>query len=66
MPGTMNGAELARVIRTSKPRLPIILVTGYAGPASGTAADFLVLRKPYLADDMRRAIAQVTRRVARA
>jgi PAS domain S-box-containing protein len=66
MPGRMNGAELARVIRTSKPRLPIILVTGYAGPASGTAADFLVLRKPYLADDMRRAIAQVTRRVARA
>jgi two-component system NtrC family sensor kinase len=64
MPGRMNGAELARVIRTSKPRLPIILVTGYAGPASGTAADFLVLRKPYLPDDERRAIAQVRRRAA--
>jgi PAS domain S-box-containing protein len=61
MPGRMNGAELARAIRASKPHLPIILVTGYAGPASSTAADFLVLRKPYLPADLSRAIAQVTR-----
>jgi signal transduction histidine kinase/CheY-like chemotaxis protein len=61
MPGDMNGAELARAIRARKPHLPIILVTGYAGPASSEAADFLVLRKPYLAADLRRAIAQVTR-----
>jgi len=61
MPGGMNGAELARAIRASKPHLPIILVTGYAGPASSTAADFLVLRKPYLPADLRRAIAQVMR-----
>ena len=31
-----------------------------AGPASDTATDFLVLRKPYLPVDLRRAIAQVT------
>ena len=54
MPGGMNGAELARMIRASKPDLPIILVTGYAGPASSAAAEFLVLRKPYLPADLRR------------
>jgi CheY-like chemotaxis protein len=58
MPGGMNGVELARAIRTVRPELPILLVTGYAG--SGTAPEFPVLRKPYRFEQLRQAIAELT------
>ena len=58
MAGSINGVELARTIRAGKPDLPIILVTGYAGPADSAAAEFTVLRKPYQAAELRRAIAE--------
>jgi signal transduction histidine kinase/CheY-like chemotaxis protein len=57
MPGAMNGVELARAIRTKRPDLPILLVTGYAG--SATATEFPVLRKPYRFEQLRKAIADL-------
>jgi CheY-like chemotaxis protein len=58
MPGGMNGVELARVIRSAFPALPILLVTGYAGSAD-QVSDFAVLRKPYRFEQLRQAIAEV-------
>ncbi len=60
MPGTMNGIELARTIRTRKPTLPIVLVSGYAGSASGAGPEFTVLRKPYRFSDLREVITRVS------
>ena len=60
MPGTMNSIELARTIRARKPGLPIVLVSGYAGSASGAGPEFTVLRKPYRFDELRQAIARVS------
>jgi len=58
MPGTMNGIELAHIIRRKRPRLPIVLVTGYAASAVN-ASEFVVLRKPYRFEQLRQAITQV-------
>jgi PAS domain S-box-containing protein len=60
MPGPMNGIELARAIRTAKPNVPILLVSGYAGSASGARPEFTVLRKPYRFDELRQTIARVS------
>ena len=49
MPGGMDGRELARQARAQRPRLPILLITGYTGepaPPDGTDA-IPVLRKPF-------------------
>jgi CheY-like chemotaxis protein len=43
MPG-MNGVELAREIRSLRPRLPVILMSGYNDVSM--PADFLVVHKP--------------------
>ena len=45
MPG-MNGAELARRVRTQQPRLPILIVSGYAD-ADGIAPHMPRLTKPF-------------------
>ena len=60
MPGGMNGVDLARAIRGTFPDLPILLVTGYAGSADA-APEFPVLRKPYRLDQLRQAVADLTR-----
>jgi PAS domain S-box-containing protein len=57
MPGGMNGVELARAVRATRPGLPILLVTGYAGSAAST--EFPVLRKPYRFQQLREAIADL-------
>lgn len=43
----MNGAQLAKAIRTLKPDLPIILATGYAERLEGFATELPRLSKPY-------------------
>jgi len=43
----MNGAQLAQAIRFFKPRLPIILATGYAERLEGFAAKLPRLSKPF-------------------
>ncbi|MEJ1935249.1 response regulator, partial [Nostoc sp. NIES-2111] len=54
MPG-MNGAEVARRIRETRPDLPIILATGFAESAaldSIARPDTPVLRKPFGLDEL--------------
>ncbi len=59
MPG-MNGAEVARQIRSRRPALPIVFVTGYAESEQLEAAlggGVQLLRKPFSVDDLVAAIA---------
>jgi PAS domain S-box-containing protein len=58
MPGKMSGIDLARLLRRRRPKLPILLTTGYSGAAQ-TLTDFTVLRKPYQLHELGRAIAEV-------
>jgi PAS domain S-box-containing protein len=60
MPGGMNGIELAEELRHRKPRLPIVLVSGYAASASAAPAQFPVLRKPFRMEQLAQAIARVS------
>ena len=46
MPG-MNGAELAREVRSRRPRLPVLLATGYASMAGNIMAELPLLPKPF-------------------
>jgi PAS domain S-box-containing protein len=47
MPGGMNGAELARVVRQEFPAVFILLATGYAAAATALAQEFPLITKPY-------------------
>jgi CheY-like chemotaxis protein len=54
MPG-MNGAEVARAAREQRPDLPIVFASGYADTAaieSVAGADAIVLRKPFLLNEL--------------
>lgn len=44
MPGDIDGLELARSLRVSRPDLPVILTSGYPGADS---SGFHVIAKPY-------------------
>jgi CheY-like chemotaxis protein len=59
MPGSMDGAELAREIRRRNPDLPVLLVTGYSQAASSVAGDFSVLRKPFGIAELSRITARI-------
>jgi len=62
MPG-MTGLDLAVRLRKIRPRLPVILASGFAdlGPAKWPDFDLPRLPKPFLQDDLAAAIAQVQR-----
>jgi PAS domain S-box-containing protein len=48
MPGGMNGAELARIVRGEFPSIFILLATGYAEAAANVMTqEFPLIRKPY-------------------
>jgi two-component system NtrC family sensor kinase len=48
MPGGMNGADLARIVRGEFPAMFILLATGYAeAAASAATSEFPLIRKPY-------------------
>jgi PAS domain S-box-containing protein len=48
MPGGMNGAEMAKVIRNEFPSIFILLTTGYAEAAAhAMTQEFPLIRKPY-------------------
>jgi PAS domain S-box-containing protein len=51
MPG-MNGAELAREVRRSRPAMPILLLTGYANLEGVAASDLPILAKPFREADL--------------
>jgi PAS domain S-box-containing protein len=60
MPG-MSGAELATRVRARWPEMPVLLLTGYADPAMGSAG-YPVLRKPFRQTELARKVAAVMRR----
>jgi PAS domain S-box-containing protein len=61
MPGRMNGMELAQEIRRRRPNMPVLLTSGYAEAARGTAAtsQIRIIAKPYRIDELRDALAAV-------
>jgi PAS domain S-box-containing protein len=60
MPRGMHGAELARLARSLRPDLPVLLTSGYTARAlseeHGVADDFPLLPKPYRLADLARAL----------
>lgn len=61
MPGSMNGYELAQIVQTRYPDIPILLTSGYAKqmvPAAAAQTAFPILRKPYRLSDLARAIGE--------
>jgi CheY-like chemotaxis protein len=58
MPG-MTGMQLAVAIRADRPTLPILVATGYADIAAD--CDLPRVSKPFLPDDLARAIAACLR-----
>lgn len=55
MPG-MSGAELAAELAARRPSLPVLIVTGYAKAAIDIPAHVHRLGKPFLAEELERAI----------
>jgi signal transduction histidine kinase len=55
MPGEMDGMALAEAARSSWPRLPVLLVSGYSERASqAQARGFAVINKPYSLPELER------------
>ncbi len=66
MPG-INGPELAERLRLRNPDLPVIFMSGYTGEAlvgRGVTADAHVIRKPFTATELLRAVRRLTERTA--
>ncbi|WP_231478079.1 ATP-binding protein [Sphingomonas sp. UNC305MFCol5.2] len=59
MPG-MSGAQLARLVKQSRPGLPILLVSGYAD-VDDVAPDLPRLNKPFKQTELAQALAQIMR-----
>jgi DNA-binding LytR/AlgR family response regulator len=61
MPGELSGVDLARRAVGLRPGLPVILSSGYVGETLSAAeeAPWPLLRKPYGADQLAAAIAEV-------
>ncbi len=58
MPG-ISGTDLARAVRSGRPGVPVLLVSGYA-ESDGVAADLPRLTKPFRKDELATSIAQLT------
>jgi DNA-binding NtrC family response regulator len=52
MPGSMDGAELAKWLDSYAPSMPVILVSGKASFPSNASAKRLFLRKPFQLSDL--------------
>ncbi len=57
MPGGMDGAALANVIRARKPELPVLLATGFSPVATHT--DHPMIRKPFDLSELSRTVARL-------
>jgi PAS domain S-box-containing protein len=65
MPG-MNGAEVAREARASRPELPIVFVSGYANTAAiekVMGANATVLRKPFRVEELEAVVSEALQQV---
>jgi CheY-like chemotaxis protein len=60
MPG-MTGLDLANKIRQIKPKLPVVMATGYAELPPGTAVGFPRLSKPFTQQQLSEILEQVSR-----
>jgi PAS domain S-box-containing protein len=61
MPGQMDGLSLAHRLKKIRPRLPILLATGYSDSAANVRGDFPILRKPYEIHQLSAALAKLPR-----
>ena len=60
IPGGKSGLNLARELKRSAPRIPVVLATGYSENAADAVAEgFTVLRKPYSLLDLKRALGKL-------
>jgi nitrogen-specific signal transduction histidine kinase/CheY-like chemotaxis protein len=57
MPG-MSGAELARIVKSQQPALPVLIVSGYA-EAEGVAPDLARLTKPFRKAELAESLASL-------
>jgi signal transduction histidine kinase/CheY-like chemotaxis protein len=57
MPG-MSGIELASRVKQARPRLPVVLATGYSEQAAQTSQPLPIILKPYSGTDLSAALAQ--------
>ena len=60
MPGKMDGVRLAKEIRATRPKVPILLMTGYSATAKEIGSQFPVLRKPYQLHELSRELQKLT------
>ncbi|HEX9464709.1 MAG TPA: response regulator [Alphaproteobacteria bacterium] len=57
MPGTLDGVELAQTLRERYPTMPVLLTTGFSkAAATAIASGFNLIHKPYMPNDLDRAI----------
>ena len=63
MPG-MNGVELAKIARSKRPAMPILLATGYTDLPAGQKIDLPRLSKPYMQNELREQIDRLLRAAA--
>jgi PAS domain S-box-containing protein len=61
MPGNMDGIALAHRLRQIRPKLPILLATGYSDAAVNARGEFPILRKPYEIHQLSQAISRLPR-----
>ena len=69
MPGGINGRQLAESVLNRRPDMRIVLMSGYtdetdtdaAGDTGGNASDLPVLAKPFVRQDLARALLRATR-----
>ncbi|MBD0274803.1 MAG: response regulator, partial [Acetobacteraceae bacterium] len=66
LPGGINGVELAAALRSSHPRLAVVLATGYSESLAGDGAPEGVetLRKPYRQEELAAALGRAVARCA--
>jgi PAS domain S-box-containing protein len=56
MPGGMDGIQLAHKIRAQYPLIPILLISGYSDAAVSAVTGFILLKKPFDAAELDRAV----------
>jgi hypothetical protein len=55
----MRGTELAAAVRTRRPGLPVLLMSGYSSGLLAEPQPWELLRKPYTRAELERAMAKV-------
>ena len=67
MPGGLTGIDLGRWVGENRPKLPVILTTGFAEEIAGTTTgkeSWTILRKPYTQKDLANVVRTVLEKQA--